>query len=66
VSALTDRDAVHAVVLVGATSIATSDVTIEAIQDLCTKELPGFGGPYADWSTNRLVPLPPGIGRRPA
>jgi molybdenum cofactor biosynthesis protein B len=43
VSALADRETVHAVVLVGGTGIGPTDVSVEAVQDLCTKGLPGFG-----------------------
>lgn len=43
VASITSRDDVDAVVSTGGTGITPDDVTPEAIQPLCDKQLPGFG-----------------------
>jgi len=43
VAALTDRSDVDAVVTTGGTGVTPDDVTVEAVEPLFDKELPGFG-----------------------
>jgi len=40
---LTDRDDVDVVVVIGGTGIEPDDVTVEAVEPLFSKQLPGFG-----------------------
>jgi molybdenum cofactor biosynthesis protein B len=43
ISRLVDREDVHAVVVTGGTGVTPDDVTVEAVEPLFDKRLPGFG-----------------------
>ncbi len=56
VTALVSREGVDAIVLTGGTGIAPRDITIEAIDGLYDKKLPGFGEAFRRLSFDEIGP----------
>ncbi|PSP89437.1 molybdenum cofactor biosynthesis protein B [Halobacteriales archaeon QS_4_69_34] len=54
VDALVDRDDVDVVVTTGGTGVTPDDVTVEAVEPLLEKELPGFGELFRELSRTEI------------